>query len=271
MDPRGQRSIGKADLVAANAQFSWPPAFSSLAVSIQDLMAADRCCRAPVPSAIWLGCYAGPRVGELLALRWSDVDVLHRTVTICRKVIEVSGAGLVEGATKTKAGRRTVTSPRRVTTELEAHRAALPSTALIFTSPGGAQVRAGNPPPPVVGRCRASCGARWADPSTTCAIPQSHCGWRPGPPTWRWRSGPGTALRPSPRAAMPTFFLSTARRWPTGWTPSSPLQHPLRRPRSSTSAVSDVHQMCTRRAPARPPPENFADFTLSDPLFVRGR
>jgi hypothetical protein len=41
VDPPGQRSIGKADLVAASAQFSWPPAFSFLAVSVQDLMAAD--------------------------------------------------------------------------------------------------------------------------------------------------------------------------------------------------------------------------------------
>jgi hypothetical protein len=41
VDPLGQRSIGKADLVAANAQFSWPPAFSFLAVSVQDLTAAD--------------------------------------------------------------------------------------------------------------------------------------------------------------------------------------------------------------------------------------
>jgi hypothetical protein len=38
---RGERSIDQADLVAATAQFSWPPAFSSLAVSVQDLMAAD--------------------------------------------------------------------------------------------------------------------------------------------------------------------------------------------------------------------------------------
>lgn len=44
----GQRSIDQADLVAATAQsrgrqrsVSWPPAFSSLAVSVQVLMAAD--------------------------------------------------------------------------------------------------------------------------------------------------------------------------------------------------------------------------------------
>lgn len=93
---------------------------------------------------VWLGCYAGPRIGELLALRWSDVDVLRRTVTISRKVVELTGAGLVEGTTKTKAGRRTVTLPRPVLAELEAHRDAFPSTGLVFTSPEGHQVRAHN-------------------------------------------------------------------------------------------------------------------------------
>lgn len=42
---------------------------------------------------VWLGCYGGPRIGELLALRWTDLDPMRRTVTIARKVIEVSGGG----------------------------------------------------------------------------------------------------------------------------------------------------------------------------------
>jgi hypothetical protein len=88
---------------------------------------------------VWLGCYGGPRIGELLALRWTDLDPLRRTVTI-----EVSGSGMVEGATKTKAGRRTVTLPRRVVAELDAHRVAFPSSSLIFTSTEGDQVRANN-------------------------------------------------------------------------------------------------------------------------------
>lgn len=93
---------------------------------------------------VWLGCYGGPRIGELLALRWRDVDPMRRTVTISRKVVEVAGAGMVEGSTKTKAGRRTLTLPHRVLAELEAHRSAFPSTGLAFTSPDGAQVRANN-------------------------------------------------------------------------------------------------------------------------------
>ncbi len=93
---------------------------------------------------VWLGCYGGPRIGELLALRWNDLDFLRRTVTISRKVIELTGAGMVEGSTKTKAGRRTVTLPRRVVAELEAHRAAFPSPTLVFTSPSGQITRAHN-------------------------------------------------------------------------------------------------------------------------------
>ena len=93
---------------------------------------------------VWLGCYGGPRIGELLALRWSDLDVLRRMVTISRKVIEVSGAGMVEGPTKTKAGHRTVTLPRRVITALDEHRATFPSHSLIFTSEEGTQVRVNN-------------------------------------------------------------------------------------------------------------------------------
>lgn len=42
---------------------------------------------------VWLGCYAGPRIRELLALRWTDLESLRRTVTISRKVIELKGKG----------------------------------------------------------------------------------------------------------------------------------------------------------------------------------
>ena len=71
---------------------------------------------------VWVGCYAGPRIGELAALRWTDLDPMRRTLTIERKVVELAGDGFVEGQTKTKAGRRTLTLPRRVIEEVEQHR-----------------------------------------------------------------------------------------------------------------------------------------------------
>jgi integrase len=93
---------------------------------------------------VFVGCYSGPRIGELAALRWNDIDMLHRTVQITKKVVEVTGHGLMEGSTKTKAGRRTVTIPRLVVDEIERHRRRFPSNPLVFTSPNGAQIRANN-------------------------------------------------------------------------------------------------------------------------------
>lgn len=73
---------------------------------------------------VWLGCYGGPASASCRRCVGRDPDFLRRTVTISRKAIDVTGVGLVEGSTRTKAGRRTVTLPRRVVTELGEHRAA---------------------------------------------------------------------------------------------------------------------------------------------------
>jgi integrase len=90
------------------------------------------------------GCYAGPRIGELIALRWSDLSEPRRTLSITKSFAEVKGRGMIEGPTKTKAGRRQVTLPRLIFAELERHRKRFPSPALIFTSPDGAIVRPRN-------------------------------------------------------------------------------------------------------------------------------
>ncbi len=59
-------------------------------------------------------------------------------------MVEVSGHGMVEGRTKTKAGRRTITLPHRVVDELKHHRARFPSDPLVFTGPDGGRLRANN-------------------------------------------------------------------------------------------------------------------------------
>jgi len=117
---------------------------------VQELAEAMTIVAPRLRAFVWLGCYGGPRIGELLALRWSDIDFLRRTVTIQRKVIEIQGVGLVEGRTKTAAGRRTVTLPRAVMAELEAHRAAYGSAGaedLVFRSADGAPTPSEQPAP----------------------------------------------------------------------------------------------------------------------------
>jgi integrase len=95
---------------------------------------------------VFVGASAGPRIGELAALRWSDFEAPHRTLTIARSYAELNGRGMVEGQTKTKAGRRTVTLGRLVVAELEQHLEQFPTTpnGLIFPSPDGSVLRPRN-------------------------------------------------------------------------------------------------------------------------------
>ena len=91
-----------------------------------------------------VGCNAGLRIGELAALRWGDIDLVHRTINVSRKVVEVTGLGMTEGKTKTKAGRRTIEIGPNVVTELEQHLDRFPSTDRVLTSPDGDTIRANN-------------------------------------------------------------------------------------------------------------------------------
>ena len=117
---------------------------------------------------------------------------------------------MVEGPTKTKAGHRTVTLPCHVITELEEHRTAYASTGLIFTSEEGTQVRMNN----LRRRQWTSAVERAGLPGLTfhdmrhTAVSLWVAALRQIP---RWRSGPATVRRPSPRAVTPTCSRSTVR------------------------------------------------------------
>jgi integrase len=64
----------------------------------------------------------GMRRGEMLALRWADVDLKGRWVQVCRTVDYVTGHGYVETEPKTAAGRRVIALPFFVGGILERHR-----------------------------------------------------------------------------------------------------------------------------------------------------
>lgn len=69
---------------------------------------------------VLLAAAIGARRSELVALRWSDVDLERGTVTVSRGVV-LGAAGLVEKDTKTHSARRVALSPGTVK-ELQGHR-----------------------------------------------------------------------------------------------------------------------------------------------------
>lgn len=65
----------------------------------------------------------GLRIGELTALRWEDVDLERRVLTVRRSAVRVKGVGIVFGEPKTGKSRRTVVLPETVVRALERQRA----------------------------------------------------------------------------------------------------------------------------------------------------
>ena len=63
----------------------------------------------------------GLRRGEALALRWSDLDLVAKTLTITRARVK-SGAKVIEGPTKTARSTRTVPLPAFLVSALQEHR-----------------------------------------------------------------------------------------------------------------------------------------------------
>lgn len=75
----------------------------------------------------------GMRRGELLALRWAEVDALARTATVSRAAVFVRGK-LRDSEPKTAAGRRVVSLSLDVIEVLKAHRVRYGYGSLVFGS-----------------------------------------------------------------------------------------------------------------------------------------
>ncbi|GHO52906.1 tyrosine-type recombinase/integrase [Ktedonobacter robiniae] len=65
----------------------------------------------------------GMRRGELLALRWADIDFARRRLLVLHSVDFIAGHGYVEGQPKTVAGRRVISLPSFLVDMLKQHRA----------------------------------------------------------------------------------------------------------------------------------------------------
>lgn len=73
-------------------------------------------------AAFLLDLGTGLRRGELLALRWQDVDLKNRLITVRQAVSQVKGQLLYQEP-KSKKSQRTVPIPESIATELKAHKA----------------------------------------------------------------------------------------------------------------------------------------------------
>ena len=70
---------------------------------------------------VYLACYAGLRAGELFGLKWSNVDLRGRRLTVSNTVVETNGQLHIDQPPKSEAGRRTVPLSREATRALAAH------------------------------------------------------------------------------------------------------------------------------------------------------
>jgi integrase len=92
---------------------------------------------------VLLAGLAGLRIGELLGLTRTDVDLLHASVTVKQQRVRLDSGEVRTAAPKTAAGRRTVAIPASLVPELDRHLATYTSAepdALVFTGAAGAAV-----------------------------------------------------------------------------------------------------------------------------------
>lgn len=96
---------------------------------------------------ILLAAFTSLRYGELAALRRSDFDSRHGTLTVHATLVERQDGGLTFGPPKTQAGLRTVTIPTAIRRDVRAHLrdfVADDPDALMFTGAKGAVLRRSN-------------------------------------------------------------------------------------------------------------------------------
>ncbi|MCH8206059.1 MAG: tyrosine-type recombinase/integrase, partial [Chloroflexi bacterium] len=112
----------------------------------------------PYHAIIFLAAHSGARLGELIALRWKDLE--GGEMNVRRALKRIPGEGLVFGPTKTKQSKRTVQLDEEAVSVLKAHRVRQSeerlaagaayknpdreSDRLVFTTPTGEHLDSGN-------------------------------------------------------------------------------------------------------------------------------
>jgi integrase len=115
-------------------------------LSHEEVASLATCIDARYRALLLVAAYTGLRAGELMALRRTNVDLLHRTITVVEQVQAIKGGHEVS-TPKTSAGRRAVAMPRLVADALQDHLASYSepgADGLVFTAPEGGYVRLEN-------------------------------------------------------------------------------------------------------------------------------
>jgi integrase len=91
----------------------------------------------------WLGLFCGMRQGEVLGLRWEDIDQRTGVLTIAQTLQTDVDGTLIFGAPKSDAGTRSWPMPPKVQARVRLHWIASgePATGLVFARPDGSPQR----------------------------------------------------------------------------------------------------------------------------------
>jgi integrase len=176
----------------------------------------------------------GARIGEILALRWEDLDLAAAgpTLTICGTLVQVKGKGVFRQEwTKSDAGYRMIVLPRFAVGMLLARK--LVAADNPYDARGAER-----------GCHRTTSAGSGAKPA-----PKPASSGSPRTPSAR-PSPPSSTRRPTPRARRPSL-ATPANRSPTRITSPSPSSHPMSQKSSNSLALTE-DQTATRKAlPAR--------------------
>jgi integrase len=98
---------------------------------------------------VLVAAYCGLRAGEMRALRRRDIDLVHKTITVTRQLVDQPGGGFDIRKLKTAKSRRSVAIPPHVIGALERHLGdegfAQPGPdGIVFTSTSGTPLRLEN-------------------------------------------------------------------------------------------------------------------------------
>ena len=86
---------------------------------IRQLRADERARRKDLPDLVAFMLATGCRIGEALAVTWSQIDLERATVELTHTLIRVKGEGLLRKSTKTRTGERLLQLPARAVAMLQ--------------------------------------------------------------------------------------------------------------------------------------------------------